>query len=165
MMKFFSFCAVLLSCIAVAKADTISSFTFSGTPVANNDPNTVSGNITIDTTTGVVQSVSFTSSGIPIQSGVDSQSGPQLSVGTTNSSLSFSAGSLISFNGASFNLRTPNDLYVGQTSTGTPVVTPPVVAMTPEPSGVVLLTTGLAGLIFLLMRRFATDEGLAGSSI
>ncbi len=163
MMKFFSFCAVFLSCIAVAKADTISSFTFSGTPVANNDPNTVSGNITIDTTTGVVQSVSFTSSGLPLQSGVDSQSGPSLMVGTSNSTLSFSAGSLINFNGASFNLRTPVDLYVGQTSNGTAVVTPPVVAMTPEPSGVVLFATGLLGMGLLLVRRMQVDAGVTAS--
>ncbi len=156
---FFLFASFLAA--TAAHADTIASFTFSGTPVANNDPNTVSGNITIDTTTGAVQSVSFLASGLALQSGVESQSGPQLFVGATNSSLSFSAGSLINFNGASFNLRTPNDLYVGQTSTGTPVVTPPVSAVTPEPSGMVLLATGLIGLSLLLNRRLRSSESVA----
>ena len=104
----------------------------------------------IDTTTGVVESASFTAAGV-YQSGVDAQAGPQVTIGSTKSSLSFSAGSLIKFNGATFNLRTPTDLYVGHTSAALPVVTP-------EPSSIVLLVTGLLAMAGMLRRLSAAQE-------
>ena len=141
--------ATMVSAGLSAHADTISTFNIQGASILSGfgDPNTVSGTSTIDVTTGIVQTISFTAGGL-FESGVNSQVGPVVYVGVDNAMLSFTGASLINFNGGTFNLRAPNDLYVGQV-TFTPA------AATPELSTLVLLGTGLVGAIGVARRKIS----------
>jgi hypothetical protein len=133
---------VLLSLSSIslaARADTVSVFNFAGASIFNNDPNTVSGSTSIDVTTGVVEAISFTAGGV-FQSGVDSQSGPVVYVGSSQAKFSVDAGSLINFTGGAFDLNGLNDLYVGHLTAAA------ASSNVPEPSSILLFGTGLLGI-------------------
>ena len=150
----------------VAHADTIASFNFKGSSLfygMAGDTNTVSGTTTIDTTTGQVQSISLVAGGLSF-SGVDSQNGAEVFVGSSNAGFSFSEASLIGYTGSTFNLNGANDLYVGSvtlssvlasgTLTPAPILdVPPAAAITPEPAGLLMISTGVLGLAFAVRRK------------
>lgn len=151
---------LLLAPTVAAHADTITSFSFQGSSIfygMAGNTNTVTGTATIDTTTGLVQSLSFFANGVSY-SGVDAQSGAEVFIGPTNAAFSFSEASLIGYTGSTFNLNGANDLYVGSVLASSSMNTaalpvPASTAITPEPASLLLLSTGLLGLSLLLRRK------------
>lgn len=157
---------LLLHSSLAAHADVIKSFNFQGSSIVYGmagDTNTVSGTTTIDTTTGQVQSISFVADGLSF-SGVSSQSGAEVFVGSSNVAFSFSEASLIGYTGSTFNLNGANDLYVGSLTAGStldsgtvapgPVLdAPAAAAISPEPASLLLISTGVLGLAFVVRRR------------
>ncbi len=156
----------LLVLTGVAHADTIARFNFQGSSLfygMADDTNTVSGTTTIDTTTGQVQSISFVADGLSF-SGVNSQSGAEVLVGSSNAAFSFSEASLIGYTGSTFNLSGANDLYVGSltadpsAASGTLSLTPVLdattpAAITPEPASLFMISTGVLGLALVVRRK------------
>ena len=159
---------ILLVPALAAHADTITTFNFTGSSIfygMAGDTNTVTGTTTIDTTTGLVQSISFVANGL-LFAGVNSQIGAEVFVGPSNAAFSFSEASLVGYTGSTFNLNGANDLYVGSltsasslTSNSPALPLPAATALTPEPAGLLLMSTGLVGLSLLVRRR---PQGLAG---
>ena len=145
-------CALLASSVA-AHADTISTFSINGASLfySGSDHNTVTGTTTIDTTTGVVESIAFTAGGL-LESGVDAQYGPDVYVGTSDSHFTFTGASLINYTGETFNLNGPNDLYVGHVTYAGAAT---AASVTPEPSSLILLGTGLLGFVAITRRRLS----------
>lgn len=149
----------LIPACAVARADTLSTFNINGSSVfygMAGDSNTITGSATIDVTTGLVQSIAFTAGGL-YESGIDAQYGNDIFVGSDVTKFTVTGTSLIGFTGDNFNLNGPNDLYVGQlsyTGSSDPVTVTPV-AVTPEPSSLLLLSTGLLGFAIFTRRRTA----------
>ena len=136
----------------MAYADTISTFNITGSSLfygMGGDRNTVTGTTTIDVTTGLVQDISFTAGGV-YESGVDAQYGADVYVGAQDVHFTFSGASLINFRGENFNLNGPNDLYVGQV---TYAGSPSPISITPEPASMLLLSTGLLGILCTVRRR------------
>ncbi len=140
--------AVVPFSVAAARADTIRFFDLHGSSVFYDlagDKNTVSGTVTIDTTTGVVQAISVLAGG-SYQTGVDSQQGLMVYFGASQAKISFDAGTLQDYMGSTFDLNGPNDLYVGH-------ITPSAFALTPEPSALILLSTGLGAAAGTIRRK------------
>ena len=151
----FAFLGLFAPCF-LAHADTLSTFSIHGSSLfygMGGDNNTIDGNATIDTTTGLVQAISFTAGGV-YESGVDAQYGTVLFVGSSAAKFTVSGVTLVNFAGDNFNLNGPNDLYVGQlnlTGSYDPVAT----AVTSEPGSLLLLSTGILGIAVLNRRRLA----------
>ncbi len=146
--------ALALLASPLAYADTISNFNIQGSSLfygMGGDANTVTGTTTIDVTTGVVEAISFTAGGL-FESGVNAQDGADVFVGPADASFTFSGANLINFSGDNFNLNGPNDLYVGQV-TYAGAFSP--ASVTPEPAGMLLLSTGLLGMAATMRRRVA----------
>lgn len=154
----FLIASALLSTGLAAHADTISTFTIKGASQfygMAGDHNTIAGTTVIDTTTGRVQSISFTAGGVT-ESGVDSQNGTNIYVGTGDVHFTISGTTLIGFKGDNFNLPQLGDNYVGQVSFDSSMTTPSnSTAVTPEPSSIALLGTGLLGVAGVVRKRFA----------
>lgn len=147
----------LLAPAVLAHADTLSVFTINGASqfYSGTDKNMISGTATIDTTTGLVESISFLAGGVE-QSGLDSQGGTSLYVGSDDLHFTISGNTLVGFTGDNFNLVGPNDLYVGQVSYASSSITGS--AVTPEPATLFLLGTGLLGSFVLIRRRSAVGR-------
>ena len=157
---------LLLSSGFAAHADVITSFNFQGSSIVYGmagDTNTVSGITTIDITTGQVQNISFVADGLSF-SGVSSQDGAEVFVGSSSAAFSFSEASLVGYTGSTFNLNGANDLYVGSVTAGStlasgtltpaPVLDAPIAAaITPEPASLLLISTGVFGLAFVIRRN------------
>lgn len=146
----------VLSPGVAAYADTISTFNIQGSSLfygMGGDKNTISGSATIDTTTGVVESISFTAGGLAA-SGLNAQYGPDVFVGPLGAHFTFTGASLINYTGSTFNLN-GNDLYVGQVTLASSPATPSPISITPEPASLLLLSTGLFGIFAMTRRRFA----------
>lgn len=140
-----------------AHADTIATFNLQGASVfygMANDYNTVTGTVTIDTTTGIVQSATLNAAGQTL-AGVTSQSGAEVFLGLANAGLSFSDGSLIGYTGSKFNLNGGNDLFVGGVTEVADTVLPTAMAITPEPASLLLLSMGTLACVGLVRRRSA----------
>lgn len=148
----------LLATGIAAHADTISTFTIKGASQfygMAGDHNTIAGTAVIDTTSGLVQSISFTAGGV-LESGVDLQNGTNLYVGTGDVHFTISGNTLIGFKGDNFNLPMMGDNYVGQVSFGSSTITPSApTSVTPEPSSIALLSTGLLGIAGIARKRVA----------
>ncbi len=151
----------LFTGLASAHADTIATFSLQGASIfygMANDYNTVTGTATINTTTGVVQSVLLNAAGQSL-SGVDSQSGAEVFLGAANAGLSFSESSLIGYTGSKFNLNGANDLFVGgvtqiaQSTELAATALPTAVAITPEPASLILLSIGSLAGAAIIRRR------------
>ena len=151
------FAAVVLAPAVAAHADTLSTFDIAGQAVTYNmagDVNTVTGTMTIDTTSGVLEAISLTAGGLSV-SGVDFRydGGTFYLLGSPSDSVfSFSGTTLVGYMGSTFNLRTPNDEYVGDT---TLVALADPTSVTPEPSSMLLLGSGLFGVAAMSRRRIA----------
>ena len=150
---------VLLSGVA-AHADTLATFAITGSAVTYGmagDTNTVSGTTTIDTTTGAVENISFIAGGVA-ESGLDAQSPFIAYVGADDAVFTFTGTTLVGYKGSTFNLRGPNDLYVGSVSF---LSDPTAATVTPEPASIALLAIGVLGLAGGL-RRGHLQPALAG---
>ena len=160
-MRFLIRFAVVLALFAfqgLAQADTVSTFTITGSSLfygMGGDTHTVSGIDVIDSARGLLQSISFTAGGL-LETGIDAQYGNNFYVGTDAAHFTFSGTSLSNYLGDTFNLNGPNDLYVGHvtlasTSIATAATDP--TAVTPEPSTLVLLCTGLLATAAIALQR------------
>ena len=134
----------------LAHADTVSVFTLTGASLfygMGGDTNTLAGTTTIDTSTGVVEDISFLAGGV-LEAGLNAQYGTDLFVGQNNVHFTISGTTLVGFKGDNFNLNGPNDLYVGHVLSNGPFTPTVAPAVTPEPAGLL----GVAGV---LRRRLA----------
>ena len=148
--------AALLSTGVAAHADTVSTFTIKGASQfygMAGDDNTIAGTTVIDTTDGLVQSIAFTAGGVT-ESGVDSQNGTNIYVGTGDVHFTISGTTLIGFKGDNFNLPMLGDNYVGHVSFDSATTSNPL-SVTPEPSSLLLLSTGVLGVAGMTRKRFA----------
>lgn len=148
--------AVMFSAALAARADTISTFNIGGASVVYGmagDTNTISGSVTIDTTLGVVQSISFTAGGL-FESGVDAEYGPVVYVGSDDAKFTFTGTTLVDYAGSTYNLNGPNDLYVGWVTEADPGTgSDPTTGVAPEPSSMALMATGLVAAAWIARHR------------
>lgn len=148
--------ATLLCGGVAAHADTLSTFSITGSAVTYGlagDHNTITGTTTIDVTTGLVEAISFTAGG-EFETGVYSEDKYLVDVGSPDSVFTFTGTTLVGYTGSTFNLRGPNDFYVGHVELGSTTTSVPASSVTPEPSSFVLLGTGLLGFAGEMKRRF-----------
>ncbi len=160
-MRFLVRFTVVLALFAVrglAHADTLSTFTIIGSSLfygMGGDTHTVTGTAVIDSTRGLLQSISFVAGGVS-ETGVNAQYGNDYFVGADAAHFTFSGTSLINYLGDTFNLNGPNDLYVGHLNLASTSVSAEVTdptAITPEPSSLVLLCIGLLSVVAMRQRR------------
>ena len=79
-----------------------------------------------------------------------------MDVGSSDAVFTFTGTTLVGYKPSTFNLRGPNDLYVGSLSLASTTTTSTApTSVTPEPSSILLLGTGLLGIAGVLKQRYA----------
>lgn len=149
-LRLFMAAAAVLSISLAARADTILNFNINGTSDYSNsgDENLVTGTASINTTTGSVENF-FAIAGPDTASGVQSQIGNVFFPGGGGIFLfRIGSSSLVGYTGSTFNLFEIDDTYSGNVTLAN------TSAITPEPSSIFLLSTGLLGIAGTIRRRF-----------
>ena len=136
---------LLLGCVS-ARADTITSFEVAGTGTFT-PGGLVNGTLSIDITTGVVVGADLDAEGID-ETNIITQDGRADIFFADGSLFAASSDSFVDYDGSTFDLIGPNDVYTGTVS-----------AVTPEPDTAVLSLTGiLLGCVFFHPDRSSTSR-------
>jgi hypothetical protein len=155
----------LFSANGVARADTISTFNAVG---SFDDGSTLSGTVTIDTTAGtitgedLVVSSPFSATFVDDIYGQGANGGEYIFNSEADGAyliLPLATGSLVGYTGGGFewaaNAERGPSTHIQMTYLTSGDLEPEAPSVTPEPSSIALLGTGLLGIAGLVRRRFA----------